>query len=113
MKRFLILLLALLLTVGMIACGGKRENTPAPEQPSETETTAAPVGETATAEPADEPVSEPEPEPAFAPGKYVLTAYQVGETTIEGELLTASGMDQSALTLNADHTGTLLLLQDS
>ncbi|MBQ9438378.1 MAG: hypothetical protein IJU50_08595 [Lachnospiraceae bacterium] len=42
-------------------------------------------------------------------GKYVIYRYGEGETSMDGELLKASGMDKSFLELNADHTGTFVL----
>ena len=117
MKRFLILLLALLLTVGTFACGGKDNGEKTPEQPAvETEPTVAPAENApAPAENTPQPSPEPaaEPAPAFAAGTYVLTAYQVGDAVIDGEMLVMSGMDKSTLTLNADRTGTLVMMDQT
>ncbi len=107
MKRFLILILSLLLLVGAIACGGRDK--PAEEQPK-------PAAETASA-PAEQPAGNPAapaeqqpnaPAPAFAAGEYALQAYRVGDVALEGERMTASGIT-GTLTLNADRTGLLVM----
>lgn len=117
MKRFLILLLALLLTVGTFACGGKDNGEKTPKLPAvETEPTAAPAENApAPAENTSAPEPDPvtEPAPAFAAGIYVLTAYQVGDAVIDGDMLVTSGMDKSTLTLNADRTGTLVMMEQT
>lgn len=113
MKRFLIMILALLLIAGTFACGGSK-TTPEQQPTDNTEATAATAaGDTPAPADAPAPTEEPEPEAAFAAGKYVLTAYQVGDAVIEGETLAASGMDRSTLTLNADRTGMLVLMDES
>ncbi|MFW6062814.1 MAG: ATP-dependent Zn protease, partial [Chloroflexota bacterium] len=55
MKRFLYLVLLILLTVGLVACGGTAEPTEAPaaEEPAE-----EPVEEPEEEEPAEEPTEE-------------------------------------------------------
>ncbi len=103
MKRFLILFLALLLVVGTVACGGKDQT---PEQP-------APAAETTEAPAKATDAATEEPAPAFAAGEYKLVRYRVGDAVIEGDLLVTSGMSASSLTLNADHTGTLVLMNDT
>jgi len=110
MKRFLILLLAVLLTVGTFACGGRQnEDKTTPEQPvGETTPDAAPAAETPA------PVSEPEvtetPAPAFTPGEYGLTGYRVGDYTFSGEQLIQTGIADTTLTLNADYSGMLIIM---
>ena len=41
--------------------------------------------------------------------KYLIYRFGEGETSMDGELLKASGMDKSYLELSSDHTGKLVL----
>ncbi len=114
MKRFLILILALLLIAGTFACGGKNDDKTTPEQPTaKAEATAAP---TAAAETTPAPVETPEPteetapEPVFSAGEYGIVSYEVEGTVFEGEMLIMTGIANTYLTLNEDMTGTLVMM---
>lgn len=113
MKRFLILFLALLLVVGTVACGSDMSKT-TPDEPSVSavpdeapvEGVYSPAG---SADATAAPAPNEEPAPTFTAGKYCIRKYGVGDVTVEGEMLISSGMAETALTLNADHTGLLTI----
>ncbi len=110
MKRFLIMILAMLLIVGTFACGGESKTTP--EQPTaEAEATPAPAAEDTPA-PVDtpEPTEEPTPEPVFSAGEYGIVSYEVEGVVFEGDPLVVTGIIDTYLILNEDMTGTLVLM---
>lgn len=91
MKRIILFTLVLCLVCMSAACSC-RKNTPA-EQPS------APTN----------PDTPSASKAAFDAGKYVLVRYEVGGMVYEGDTLALIGVDDSSLTLNADHTGAMVL----
>ena len=111
MKRFLILILSLLLFVGTVACGEKDQPEEQPKPAADAASAPAEEPASALAENPSEP-SDPnpavEPAPAFPAGNYALQAYRVGGVVLEGEMMTSSGI-AGTLTLNADRTGTLVI----
>lgn len=105
MKRFFIVFLALCMTLSVFACGGTDKTTPDASETEAPAATPAPEATPAPAEPA--PVEE---EPAFAAGLYGLIAYEVEGVKFEGDLLVNTGIADSTLLLNADHTGEMILM---
>jgi len=68
MKKFIALLLALVMCIGLVACGNT--NTPAPSQ----DPTTPPPSESVTPPPSQEPTPSVEPEPAPVAGDFVADA---------------------------------------
>ena len=66
MKKIIAMLLAVILVLGLVACGAKNEPAPAEEQPAPVEEKPAPVEEKPAEEPAQEPAEEA-PEAAALP----------------------------------------------
>ncbi len=107
MKRFLILILALSMTLSVFACGGTDKTTP--DEPA-TETPAPVSEQTPAPEATPEPAEPTEEPPAFAAGTYALIGYEVDGVYFEGDLLVSTGIADSSLLLNADHTGVMNLM---
>lgn len=53
--------------------------------------------------------SKSDTQTAVSVEKYLIYRFGEGETSMDGELLKASGMDKSYLELNSDHTGKFVL----
>lgn len=105
MKRFLIIFLALLLTVGTVACGGKNGDKTTPEAQPTANADATPASAVS-----DTPAPTEEPAPTFAAGTYEITMLQAESVTLEGDMLVTAGVSDTSLTLNADHTGKFIIM---
>ncbi|MBQ6236120.1 MAG: hypothetical protein IJK54_09395 [Clostridia bacterium] len=110
MKRFLIVMLSLLLIAGTFACGGDGGKTTPEQQPTaKAEVTPAPVAENTVA-PVETPEPTEEPAPTYTAGKYGISKFQAETVVLEGEMLVTAGVSDTYLTLNTDHTGTLIMM---
>jgi hypothetical protein len=112
MKRIWIVLLALVLLCGMIACQKPTERTAegqesaTPEITPEPERTAEPATETSA--PTPEPT--PEPEPTFIPGTYGVVGCSFEGVTLDMDQMVALGIQDTKLTLNEDGTGAFFVM---
>ena len=104
MKRIAIWMLVICLILISAACTGGK--TPV-DQPDAV-TTEAPENPDVPAEP-DTP-AEPDKPVETEAEVYQIVRYEVGELVYEGQQLVDVGMENTSLTLNADHTGKLILM---
>lgn len=98
MKRIAIWMLVICLILVSAACGGSKT----PSDQPDAVTTDAPGNP-------DQPAETDAPAQAEA-DVYYIVKYEVGELAYEGQQLTDTGMDNTSLTLNTDHTGKLILM---
>ena len=104
MKRIIIWTLVLCLLACSAACTRHDDE---PDEPTAATVTEAP-------QKPDTPENAPTEAPTEAPAPadtntYRIVKYEVASVSYEGDLLKEVGMDETSLTLNDDHTGTLLL----
>ncbi|MBQ1819965.1 MAG: hypothetical protein II117_00030 [Clostridia bacterium] len=101
MKRFLTVLLALLLAGSVFACGsGDRTNRSSEGGSAQAETPSA-----FSPAPTEMPLPSEAPAIPFTPGTYGAVSYTVGDVTLAGDSLVSSGLSDAYLVLNGDHTG--------
>lgn len=104
MKRAAAFALACILTLALLACTAKPAETK--EMPAAEESTGASF--------ATESAPQQEAEaPAEQSNTFRAVAYRAGDVTFGEDYLKESGMDQTWLTLNDDHTGSLTLMGES
>ncbi len=106
MKKFLLVLLALVLCLGMVACGDKKDK----DDDSSSASSAA-SGDASTGDsipnisvPDDSPVGD-----SAIAGKYMLYSVTSGETVIDQATLGSIGLDQCYVELKADGTFTMVI----
>ena len=104
MKKIIVWMLVICLLSVCAACTRDNDD---PTDPAVV-TTDAPSNPDTPAQ-TEAPADPGAPESPFAAGTYELVQYEVGGVVYDGDMLTVLGLNETSLTLNADHTGKLFI----
>ena len=113
MKRILVWLLAICLLLGAAGCTGRNVPTDPTEAPQVTDAPQPTDAPTEAPQVTEAPTETEEPKPAVETGTYRLTVYTVGDVSFGEDRLKDLGIDNTTLTLNADHTGVFVLITET